>query len=204
MTIAALTLASGFGVAFVAIPVRRGREFATPGAAHRSCPHRGNIHGSSSVGPEPQPSAHTVGTHLTIVPIFGSTVTSSSLSTQIESAFNYVVNQYEAEYSDPITIDVNVVYTGSGLGESSQTLFCDPYSDSLDVLLASQTTPDQITSARTCPQRIRPGVSMVRFAFRGDGPRPPSGQLLLDVHLQSLRADHHLRRAALHLQSLRP
>ena len=84
----------------------------------------------ASVGPRalaPRIST-SVGTHLTIVPIFESTVTSSSLSSQIESAFNYVVSQYEAEYSDPITIDVNVAYTGSGLGESDQGLFCDPYS----------------------------------------------------------------------------
>ena len=126
LTVATLTLASGFGVAFVGLSPSTGAT-----ASATSALPIGSSHIAGTVTPpvpsRAQPAGTAVGTHLTIVPIFGSTVTSSSLASQIESAFNYVVDQYEAEYSDPITIDVNVAYTGSGLGESDQTLFCYTY-----------------------------------------------------------------------------
>jgi hypothetical protein len=150
LTVATLTLASGFGVAFVGLSPSTGAT-----ASATSALPIGSSHIAGTVTPpvpsRAQPAGTAVGTHLTIVPIFGSTVTSSSLASQIESAFNYVVDQYEAEYSDPITIDVNVAYTGSGLGESDQTLFCYTYATAASALLASQTTPDQITSAQDVP-----------------------------------------------------
>ena len=149
---AVVALAAGFGAA-IAAPSVGAMVHAT-----RTLPI-GPTHVTGTFTPPPlvgpralAPKIETeVGTHLTIVPTFESTVTSSSLSTQIESAFNYVVGQYEAEYSDPITIDVNVAYTGSGLGESDQALFCYSYSTVVDALEASETTPDQITSAQDVP-----------------------------------------------------
>jgi len=150
LTVATLTLASGFGVAFVGLSPSTGAT-----ASATSALPIGSSHIAGTVTPpvpsRAQPAGTAVGTHLTIVPIFGSTVTSSSLASEIESAFNYVIDQYEAEYSDPITIDVNVAYTGSGLGESDQTLFCYTYATAASALLASQTTPDQITSAQDVP-----------------------------------------------------
>ncbi len=100
-----------------------------------------------------------MGAHLIIVPTYESTVTSSPLAAQIESAFNYAIGQFEAEYSDPITVDVNVAYTGSGLGGSGQALFCASYATVKDALTASQTTPDQITSAQDVPATDPTGSS---------------------------------------------
>jgi hypothetical protein len=114
---------------------------------------------SRVVGTFPLPSGHTsaghqnssMGTHLSIVPTFESSVTSSSAASQIESAFNYAIGQFEAEYSTPITVDINVAYTGSGLGGSDQTVFCGTYSTFRTALLAGETTPDQVTSADDLP-----------------------------------------------------
>jgi hypothetical protein len=92
-----------------------------------------------------------MGTNLTIVPTFESTVTASSEASQIESAFNYAIGQFEAEYSNPITVDINVAYTGSGLGQSSQTIFCGSYSTFQAALVGRATTPDQVTSKEDLP-----------------------------------------------------
>jgi hypothetical protein len=91
------------------------------------------------------------GTHLSIVPIFESSVTGSPQASQIESAFNDAIGQFEAEYSNPITLDVNVGFSGSGLGASSQSLACSTYPHFRSALLAGETTPDQITSAQDLP-----------------------------------------------------
>lgn len=149
---AVVALASGFGAAIAAPSV--GAMVHATQTLPIGPPHiTGTFTPPATVGPPALAPRITtsVGTHLTIVPTFESTVTSSSLSTQIESAFNYVVGQYEAEYSDPITIDVNVAYTGSGLGESDQALYCYTYSTVVDTLEANETTPDQITSAQDVP-----------------------------------------------------
>ena len=94
------------------------------------------------------------GTHLSIVPTFESSVTASPEASQIESAFNDAIGQFEAEYSNPITVDVNVAFTGSGLGMNSDDLFCTPspsYSTYRTALLSHETTPDQITSEEDLP-----------------------------------------------------
>src|SRR5579863_7684669 len=123
---------------------------------------------SRVVGTFPLPSGRTssghqnssIGTHLSIVPSFESSVTSSSVASQIESAFNYAIGQFEAEYSNPITVDINVAYSGSGLGGSSQTVFCGSYSTFRTALLASETTADQVTSAADLPATDPTGGTM--------------------------------------------
>jgi hypothetical protein len=164
LTVATLTLASGFGVAVVGLSPSAGATASATSALPIGPSHIAGIL-TPPAPSRPQPAASTPGTHLTIVPIFGSTVTSSSLASQIESAFNYVVDQYEAEYSDPITIDVNVAYTGSGLGGSNQNLFCYSYATASSALLASQTTPDQITSAQDVPATDPTGGSTDGFCM---------------------------------------
>jgi Fibronectin type III domain len=92
-----------------------------------------------------------IGTHLSIVPTFESSLTSSPDASQIESAFNYAIGQLEAEYSNPITVDVNVAFSGGQLGMNSDALFCETYSTYRTALLANATTPDQITSEEDLP-----------------------------------------------------
>jgi len=117
------------------------------------------IGASRVVGTLPLPQGHasaghqnsSMGTHISIVPTFESSVTTSPEASQIESAFNYAIGQFEAEYSTPITVDINVAYAGSGLGASDQTLFCGTYSSFRSALLANETTPDQVTSEDDLP-----------------------------------------------------
>ncbi len=95
-----------------------------------------------------------IATHLSIVPTFESSVTTSPHASQIESAFDYAIGQLEAEYSNPITVDVNVAFSGSQLGMNSDALFSassPSYSTYRTALLAHETTPDQITSEEDLP-----------------------------------------------------
>ncbi len=160
VTTALFALVSGFGAAIVGLTPSAGA--AVPAAS--TLP----VGGSHIAGTIPFPTAArpkgrgigtAVGTHLAIVPTFESTVTSSPLSAQIQSAFNYAIGQFEAEYSDPITVDVNVAYSGTGLGGSSQNLFCNSYAAVESALKASETTPDQITSAQDVPATDPTGAS---------------------------------------------
>ena len=149
-----VTLALGFGTAIVALSPSAGATVrATSALPIGPSEITGIFTPPAVVGSQAQGRkvATEVGTHLTIVPSFEATVTSSPLAAQIESAFNYAIGQFEAEYSDPITVDVNVAYTGSGLGESDQALFCYSYATVKDALTASETTPDQVTSAQDVP-----------------------------------------------------
>jgi hypothetical protein len=103
--------------------------------------------------PASPPSQTTTGvtTHLSIVPAFDSAVTTSPLASQIESAFNYAAGQFEADYSNPITVDINVDYSGTGFGESTQYINCYTYSTVRTALVAGETTTDQLTSAQDLP-----------------------------------------------------
>jgi hypothetical protein len=90
-------------------------------------------------------------THLTIVPIYDSSVTTSPQAAEIEAGFAYAAGQFEAEYSDPITVDINVSDTGIGPGQSDDYLSCPGYSDLRDALVAAAITSDQVTAAGYLP-----------------------------------------------------
>ena len=93
---AVVALASGLGAAALGLSVRRGRGARDVGLAHRPEPNHRSLHGTVAVGSTARaPKINTeAGTHLTIVPTFESTVTSSPQASQIESAFNYAIGQY--------------------------------------------------------------------------------------------------------------
>ena len=111
----------------------------------------GTIRLPSSAGLSSAPPNAAAATHLSIVPNFDTAVTSSPLASQIESAFNYAIGEFEADYSNPITVDINVDYSGSGLGQSNQTITCGTYAVVKSALVAGETTPDQIASAQDLP-----------------------------------------------------
>ncbi|HEY8903193.1 MAG TPA: NF038122 family metalloprotease [Chthoniobacterales bacterium] len=66
---------------------------------------------------------------LTIVPTYDSSITSLSNAAQIESAFAYAASQFENDFSNPITlnIDVTAVAGTSILGQSSFSLVPSSY-----------------------------------------------------------------------------
>ena len=153
ITTALFALVSGFGGAIVGLSPSAG---ATAPAASTLPIGPSRIAGTFIPPATARPKARAPittaqGTHLTIVPIYDPTVTGSAQSANIQSAFNYAIGQYEAEYSDPITVDVNVVYSGSGLGGSSQGLPCYSYATPEGALKAAETQPDQTTSAQDVP-----------------------------------------------------
>ena len=59
---------------------------------------------------------------LTIVPTYDSSVTSSGDSAQIQSAMNYAITEYQNEFSDNVTLHINVVAGNVNLGESQFSL----------------------------------------------------------------------------------
>ncbi len=59
---------------------------------------------------------------LVIVPTFDSTVSTRADFAQVESAVNYVITQYENEFSDPITLNITIKAGNVGLGESQFNL----------------------------------------------------------------------------------
>jgi hypothetical protein len=107
--------------------------------------------------------------HLTIVPNFDDTswdsaagcepVSSSPDAASLEAAFDYAAGQIEAEYSDPITVDLGVcVDPGDGVpGESEQFLSYGSsgdgwtYAQVRAALLANETTSDQVSAGASLP-----------------------------------------------------
>ena len=90
-------------------------------------------------------------THLTIVPTFDASVTSSPEAAQIEAAFTDAISAFETTYSDPITVDVNVVWGVTGLGASNQELFGFGYNTVRSALVSNATSADQLSAAGELP-----------------------------------------------------
>lgn len=90
---------------------------------------------------------------LTIVPTYDSSITSLSNAAQIESAFAYAASQFEGDFSDPITlnIDVTAVAGTSILGQSSFSLVSESYSTVRSSLISHATTADDQLAVRTLP-----------------------------------------------------
>ena len=61
---------------------------------------------------------------LVIHPTFNHSVTRLADAAQVESAVNYVIGQYENQFSDPITINISISATSNSsvLGESNTNL----------------------------------------------------------------------------------
>ena len=59
---------------------------------------------------------------LTITPTYDATVTGRTDSAAIQSAVNYAIQQFESHFTDPITININVVAGTTGLGNSTTFL----------------------------------------------------------------------------------
>lgn len=93
---------------------------------------------------------------LTINPIYDSTVTSlpSGTVTEIETAFQYAAQQIENDFSDPITININVVATSgtSILGQSNTNLIGTyTYSQIQGALTTDAKSSDDATAVANLP-----------------------------------------------------
>ena len=87
---------------------------------------------------------------LIITPLYDSTVTALPYATQVETAVNYAIGQFESLYSDPITIKVVVSAAALGdhiLGEASPDLDGPfTYARVRNALIAGQTTANDATA----------------------------------------------------------
>lgn len=93
-------------------------------------------------------SAHALTFNVT----YTTNVTSLSYASSVESAVSYVESQYEADFSNPITVNITVDAMSGGLGESSTNLAgFYTYSQIKTALAATVTTPVGIEAAASLP-----------------------------------------------------
>ena len=115
---------------------------------------------SHDTAPAPAPTA----SGLTIVPTYNACpayppttcepVTSDPDASEIENAIGYVIDQFEALYSNPITIYLHfyMTPTESEVGESDVYLTsAQTYASVRNALIAKATTPDQVTADNSLP-----------------------------------------------------
>jgi hypothetical protein len=98
---------------------------------------------------------------LTIVPTYGSSITNLSNAAQIESAFAYAASQFENDFSNPITlnIDVTAVAGTSILGQSSFSLIPSSYRQVRNALINHATSADDQSAISTLPSTNPTGGS---------------------------------------------
>lgn len=101
-------------------------------------------------------SAHA---NLVIVPTFASNITSDAHAAPIEGVINSAISVYEADFSDPVTVDITF-QEGGGLGASSFNVYTFAYSTFYTAIQADATTADDATA-------------MARLALDGTGANNP-------------------------------
>ena len=82
---------------------------------------------------------------------YDSTVTSLSYASQVESACNYVGQQYQSLLSDPITININIGAMTKGLGQSTSELEGVDYATLRSALAADRKTANDRTAVASLP-----------------------------------------------------
>ena len=84
--------------------------------------------------------------NLVINPTFDSSITSSGSSAQIQATINQAIAFYNANYTDPITVEITFKVANTGLGSSSTGFIFDTYSNFRTQLGADASTPDDATA----------------------------------------------------------
>jgi hypothetical protein len=95
------------------------------------------------------------------VPTYDSSITSLSNAAQIESAFAYAASQFEADFTNPITLNIDVTaVAGTGiLGQSSFSLIPSSYRQVRNALNSHATSSDDISATNTLPSTNPTGGS---------------------------------------------
>ncbi len=91
------------------------------------------------------------GAGLLIVPTFDTTITSDANAATIEATINNVIGEYEAVFTDPITIYITFQEMSSGLGQSSTYLTSLPYSTVRNELVSGASTNNDTTALNYLP-----------------------------------------------------
>ena len=91
------------------------------------------------------------GAGLLIVPTFDTTITSDPNAATIEATINNVIGEYEAVFTDPITIYITFQEMTTGLGQSSTYLTSLPYSTVRSQLVSGASTNNDTTAISHLP-----------------------------------------------------
>lgn len=121
---------------------------------------------------------------LVINPIFDSTITSDPNSATIQNTINEALQQYEAAFSDPITVTIQFSKMATGLGHSSTYINNISYTTLLTALNAdAKTTNDAVALAHlpagpNNPVNANSSVTLTTANLRALGlsGAPPAGQ----------------------------
>jgi hypothetical protein len=109
----------------------------------------------------------------TITPTFASNITSDPNAATIESTINTAIGIYEADFTDPINVNITFQEMNAGLGSSSTAFFNVSYAAYRAALIADATTADDATA----------------IAHLGAGPNDPVlNQTSINVKSANLRA----------------
>ena len=101
--------------------------------------------------PLKSPASSGVGAGLVIIPVFASNITSDPNAATIEATINTVIAEYEAAFSDPITVTINFQEMTTGLGRSGWYYFTLPYTTVRSELVAGATTTTDATALAHLP-----------------------------------------------------
>ena len=89
--------------------------------------------------------------NLIIKPTFDSTITSDGNAAAIISTINAAILNYEDYFADPITVNIAFSEMGSGLGQSTTTVYQIPYSTYRSDLNTDKSTADDTTALANLP-----------------------------------------------------
>lgn len=88
---------------------------------------------------------------LTINPTFDSTITSDPNAAKIEATINNVIAEYNAAFSNPITVNITFKEETTGLANSNWSYYTVPYASVYSKLAAGATTANDATAVSHLP-----------------------------------------------------
>lgn len=88
---------------------------------------------------------------LTITPTFGSSITGDPNAASIEATINSVLQTYQNQFSNPVSVSVTFQEMTSGLGQSVTFINSTTYTNYRTALAAHATTPTDVTALAHLP-----------------------------------------------------
>src|SRR5581483_3840430 len=122
---------------------------------------------------------------LTIVPTYDNTITSDPQAATIEATINSAIAVYQANFSDPVTVNITFHKMSSGLGQSSGVYYQTiSYSSYRAALASHATTADDATALTSLPNTANNpvtgdsnvNVKLALLRALGFSANPPVGQ----------------------------
>lgn len=104
-------------------------------------------------------------TALIINPTYDSTVTGLSNFSSIQSAFTYAAQQFQTQYTDPITINITVSSGTTGLGASDTQLQSTDYASLVNALTADRKSANDNTAVANLPADDPTGGATFYLSF---------------------------------------